>query len=439
MASRPPPPWIFAFTGTPYGAAGTFTGAIMPYLAKRAGANLGDIGWYVALLFVPTFLQFTYAPVVDFGPKRKHWLILLSVIGAILMMIAVTIDLREHISFFLAFAFAAQFVTGLVGSCNGGLMATLMSDATRGKAGGWYNVGNLVGGGGLSALVIYLTGHGYPLWVNVALVAGFTILPALAALAIDEPAREATQSTLGIALRGTLAEVRDILTSRAGLTGILLCISPVGTAALSNFFTAIADEFVRHDLASTLAAMPVDAAAKLLDQETSSLTAFVTGPLGLALIAIGSVGGGFICDRTNRRAIYLLSGLLTAVVGILIALSPPTRVTFTVGVLAYQLVTGLCYAAFTATVLETIGKDAIGSATRYSMFTAAGNVAITYTGKIDSAMSEKHGLFGVFASDAILNVAGVIVLGLIFWKLGSFGKSRHEPPHDPAPPEAKIV
>lgn len=446
MASRPTPSWLFALTGTPYGAAGAFTGIIMPYLAKRSGADLEAISWYVALLFVPSFLQFTYAPIVDFGPRRKHWLVLLSAVGAACLYISLQLDIKEQTGAFLGVALIAQFATSLVGSCNGGLMATTMSDAQRGKAGGWYNVGNLAGGGIAAAATIYLIGHQYTSETVGTLLAVMMVAPSLAALVIDEPAREKATTTVGTAMTKVWKEVGDVLLSKSGITGVLLCISPVGTAALANYFSAIADEYVRHDIAGQLAAMPVDQAKAFLDERVSSVVAFVTGPVGQILTTIGAVAGGFLCDRTNRRAMYLLSGVLTAIVGIGMAISPASQMTFTVGALTYALVTGFCYAAFTATVLETIGKDTVGAATRYSIFTAAGNVAITYVGKIDTEFSDQHGVAGVVASDALLNLAGVVVLGIVFWKLGSFGKTKHDddtppeqPPAPPELPEARIV
>ena len=398
----------------------------MPYLAKRAGIELSTIAWFVSLLFVPTFCQFIYAPVVDFGPRRKYWLMIVAVLGAACLFTACQMELPEHKVAFLSFAFAAQTISGLVGSCNGGLMATLMTDAQRGKAGAWYNVGNLAGGGLSSALAVYLTGHGYSTTVVGGGIAMMMILPSLAAFTIDEPPR-APGGSLGATLSNLVREVKDVIWSRAGITGLLLCISPVGTAALSNYFSGIAEDYVRHDIGAELAKLPVEQAAKLLDTKVSDLLAFVGGPVGQGLTAFGALVGGFLCDRTNRRAMYLLSGLLTAAVGIGMAVSPASQSTFTVGALTYALVTGFCYAAFTATVLETIGHDAKSASTRYSMFTAAGNVAITYVGLIDSRFEKHHGVAGVVTSDAVLNIAGVLVLGLVFWRLGSFGKSRHMP------------
>lgn len=429
---RTPPPWLFAFTGMPYGVVGAFTGVVMPYLARRAGIELSDIGWFVTLLFVPTFFQFLYAPVVDFGPRRKHWLVLVTVLGAGCLFGASQMPLPGSLVPFLALAFAGQLVAGLIGSCNGGLMATMMTDAQRGKAGAWYNVGNLSGGGIAAAVAVYMTGHGYTTASVGAILCVMMIVPSLAALSIHEPYRPA-EGTVGAAIKNLVVEVKSVLWTRAGLTGLLLCLSPVGTAALANYFSAIAQDYVKPDLAHQLAGLTPEAAKTLLDETVSGVLAFVGGPIGQGLTALGALAGGFLCDRHNRRAMYLLSGALTAAVGLGMMLSPRSETTFTIGALTYALVTGFCYAAFTATVLETIGKDAKSASTRYSLFTAAGNVAIAYVGLVNSRFNAAHGVEGVVGSDAVLNIVGVVVLGIVFWKLGSFGKSGdHGTPKAPA-------
>ena len=175
----------------------------------------------------------------------------------------------------------------------------------------------------------------------------------------------------------------------------------------------------------------------MLDERASDLVAFSSGPTGQVLTAVGALVGGFLCDRTNRRAMYLTSGALTALCCVVMALSPRDGTTFVVGSLAYALVTGFCYSAFTATVLETIGTGK-ASSTKYSMFVAGGNAAIAYVGFVDTRFHEKSGVEGVVGSDAALNIGGVVVLGLVFWLLGSFGKSRHVPPPEPLA-KARVV
>jgi MFS transporter, PAT family, beta-lactamase induction signal transducer AmpG len=408
---------LFVLTGMPYGVVGSFGGSVMPYMTSSAGIDVGSIGWYGALLLVPPMLQFLYAPIVDIGPRRKHWLVLVSAIGAACLIASCLMPLPQHTKAFLAFAVAAQLISGLVGSCNGGLMAASMPDQLRGKASGWYNIGNLSGGGLSATIAIWMVGHEYRPWIIGVTLAAMMVLPSLAALAVDEPPRPRTSLTVGELFLQTLGDVKLVLFSRSGLTGIALCVSPVGTAALTNYFSGMS--------------RPYGASANTV--------ALVTGLGNVGLTALGAGVGGYLCDRFNRRVLYLASGALTALCGIVMALSPRTELTYAAGVTTYALITGFCYSAFTSTVLETIGKAGRAASTQYSMFVAAGNFAILYVGLVDTRFDQAHGVEGVITSDAVLNLAGVVVLAIVFWRLGSFGKWRHpveaaEPTEPTAPP-----
>lgn len=394
-----PPPWLFVLTGMPYGVVGSFAMTVMPFLTQQAGLDVDKIGWYSALLQLPTIFLFLYAPIVDIGPGRKHWLAIVSVISAGFIVAACVMPLPEHTTAFLVCAVLAQIISGLVGSCNGGLMAATMADDQRGKASGWYQVGNQSGGGLSASIALTLASYGTaPLVIGGALAA-MMILGGLAALWIDEPPRQDTGHTLA----DTLRETGKVLFSRTGLTGFLLCASPVGTAALTYYFAAMFGPY------------GVD----------PKIVALTTGIGNAGLTALGALVGGFLCDRYNRRVMYLTAGLLTAICGIVMALSPVVLVTYVVGVATYTLITGFGYAAFTAVVLETIGPSSQASATQFSLYTAAGNLAILYVGWIDTRFSARHGVQGVVAADAALNILGVIVLGLVFWRLRSFGRWRH--------------
>ena len=143
----------------------------------------------------------------------------------------------------------------------------------------------------------------------------------------------------------------------------------------------------------------------------------------------------------------MLSGILTAVVGIVMAIAPHNDNTFLWGVMTYALVTGFSYSAFTAMVLETIGQGGKAASTQYALFVAAGNVAIAYVGFIDTRFGGKvimaNGdtppvVANVIASDATLNIVGVVILAIVFWKLGSFGRARLKGNADKLP-EARVV
>jgi MFS family permease len=400
-----PRPWLFVLTGTTYGVVGQFTGLVMPFATSHAGKDLDAIGWYNLLLFIPTFVLFLYAPLVDIGPRRKHWLLIVSTIGAACLVACFQMKLPEQIPEYLAFGFAAQLIAGLVGSCSGGLMAASLPDELRGKAGGWYNLGNLSGGSLFATGAMAMIGHVDPRLIG-AFVAVMMVAPAIGAQWIDEPPRP--RAAPREVFRQTLREVGGVLTSRSGLTGLALSMSPVGTAALANFFSGMSKPYSVGD----------------------KTVAVVTGLGAVGLNALGALVGGHLCDRFNRRVLYLVSGALTAMCGIAMALSPRSPSTYVVGVAAYALVTGFCYASFTAYVLETIGSSDRAAATKYSMFTAASNFAITYVGWIDTRFSDRYGVEGVVTSDAALNLLGAAVLAVVFWRLDSFGKWRHpaEPP-----------
>ena len=417
-----PPPWLFAISGIPYGVGGSFGALVMPYLAKKAGMDLDDIGIYGTLLLVPPMLQFLYAPIVDIGMGRRHWLILVSLLGALCFFSALQMDLTIHREreWFLALAVAGQLISGLSGSCNGGLMAQLMPDRLRGKASAALNVGNLSGGAIAGSLIILLIGEGYDTRLVGLVLVVMMMAPAMAILAVVEPARILGR-TISQLFGGMFRDVGKVLFSRTGATGIALCLSPVGTAALTNYFTGMAPDY----------------------GASSWEIAITAGPASAFVNAVGALGGGILCDHWNRRAVYLLSGFLTAVCGLVMMVCPRTEMTYLVGGTMYALITGLCYAAFTATVLETIGKGGENASTQYALFVAAGNAAIAYVGLVDTQFSTNHGVEGVLGSDAVLNIAGVVVLGAVFAGLGYFKSLRHTPhvppaPPDPPPPTAPI-
>jgi len=98
-------------------------------------------------------------------------------------------------------------------------------------------------------------------------------------------------------------------------------------------------------------------------------------------------------------------------------------------------VAGLCFAAFTAVVLEIIGKVDRSAATQYTLFDAAGNLATSYLAWMDGHgydlfKAHNHpGTAGLLLTDAGMNIAGVIGLGLMMWLV--FGRQRSKPRSQP--------
>ncbi len=390
------PTWLFGITYIPFGIVGGFAGTTMPYLTRNAGISVEKIGWFGLATMIPPILQFLYAPIVDLGPRRRTWLVLVTFLGAACLATALCMPLPQQQLPFLALVVAGQAISGLIGSCNGGLLASTLPNELRGQAGGWMNAGNL-GGGALGTYVaIRLTAlHVAPLTLGLTLAA-MMIVPSLAALMIIEPPREKRSAAQ---LFGTMVrDVGSVLRSRPGWTGVLICLSPVGTAALLNYFSGLAVDY----------------------HATPGMVEFVNGWMNGLLTAGGSLIGGYICDRMNRRVAYLLSGAMTAAVGLAMMAAPVTPITYAVGVSLYMFVAGFCYAAFSAMVLEAVGKAGAAASTQYTLFTSAGNAAIAYTGFVDTRFHHSYGPRGLLAVDAVMNVAGIVVLGILILMI--FGK-----------------
>lgn len=396
-----PPPWLFGIIGAPYGVCGGFVATTMPFLTRKAGITVENIGWYGTLLFFPPVVQFLYAPLVDIGPRRKHWLVIVAALGALCLGLAMTMPLPSRIGAFLALVFAGQTISGLVGSCNGGLMATTLPDGLRGAAAGWLNLGNLTGGALGAWLTLSMAHRFAPATVGAALAA-LMILPALPSFFVDEPTR-ALRSPREVFV--TLwRDVARVARSRAGWTGMLLFLSPVGSAGLINYFAGLAQDYHASD----------------------RMVGFINGPVNGLVTAAGCLVGGYACDRGNRRALYLLSGALTAVCALVMMAAPLTPLTYAVGVSVYLLIAGFCYSAFSAAVLETIGRGGAAASTQYALFVSAGNAAIGYVGFVDTRFHHLWGPRGLLAVDAALNLAGIVVLVFLFRLFDGFRKARQE-------------
>ncbi len=394
-----PPPWLFGVTGVPYGVCGGFVATTMPLFARKAGISVEDIGWYGTALFFPPVIQFLYAPIVDIGPKRKHWLIIVAAVGAACLAAALTIPLPRGINTFFALTFAGQTISGLVGSCNGGLMAATLPDELRGAAAGFLNLGNLTGGALGAWLTLAMAQRFTPLTVGIALAVLMTA-PALMSLTVDEAERP--QRSPKDVFASLWRDVSRVARSRQGWTGMLFCLSPVGTAALLNYFAALAPDYRASD----------------------AMVGFINGPINGLVTGVGSLVGGYVCDRANRRAMYLLSAALTAIAAVGMALAPLSPMTYAVGVSVYLLVAGFCYAAFSAVVLETIGRGGAAASTQYALFVSAGNCAIGYVGWVDTRFHHSYGPRGLLGVDAAMNVLGIVALSLLFTLFGAWKGQR---------------
>jgi MFS family permease len=387
------PEWIFGVAAVPFGVVAAFTQAVMGRVLSNKGVSVDRVAQIVSLTLLPLTFQFLWTPIVDVGLRRKTWAVLLSFAGGACLFVSLFLPLPSRLGAFTWLMVLGTAFVGLTSACAGGLMAKVIPSDRFGRAGAWNNIGNLGAGALGGYATMELASRAGPRVVAIAVLL-MTALPSLAILWVpEEPEPKRTPRELFAAM---WQDVWSTVKSRPGWTGILLCASPVGTAALIGVFSSLANDYHASDRMVNL----------------------VNGFWNGVLTAGGCFLGGFLCDRMNRRLAYLISGGLTAACGLAMAAAPISPTTYAYGVLVYYFITGLNYASFSAFVLEIVGGEQRGAAaTRYTLFTAAANGAIAYVGWLDGVGYRRWGPRGQLVVDAGLNLGGIVALAALMWLL----------------------
>jgi hypothetical protein len=109
-----------------------------------------------------------------------------------------------------------------------------------------------------------------------------------------------------------------------------------------------------------------------------------------------------------RRGAYALGGGLTALTGVIMALSPHTPWAYVLFTLLYSFFNGVAFAAFSGLAFEIIGVGAV--ATKYNVFASVANFATSYSTRLDGKAQARWGANGMLYADAALTFAGIVVL-----------------------------
>ena len=151
-------PIVFMFLILPFGVMGGYLTVAVAYLLTQAGVQVEQVAALVAMSFIPHTWKFPWAPIADTTLSRKSWyLIACALISAWVSArrarfppmasscrcCTVVVVISNMAVTFLGMSVESLMVYGTAGS-------------EKGRAGGWFQAGNL-GGGGL--------GGGAGLWL----------------------------------------------------------------------------------------------------------------------------------------------------------------------------------------------------------------------------------------------------------------------------------
>lgn len=357
---KAPHPALYMFLIAPFGATSGYTAVCVAYLLTQAQVGAEAVAGLLALAYLPQTWKFLWAPVVDLSLSRKTWYGI-GLAGIVLGIILVgSSPLTQAAIWPLTLAVLLMGTAStFLGMAVDSLMAHQTPEHAKGRAAGWFQAGNLGGGGlgGGAALWLVQSGGLTP-QMGAAALAGLCLLCALPILLVSEgeaTADSAPPPSIAQRLRDTGADLWSVVRSRNGALAMLLVFLPMGTGSMATMYSIMASEW----------------------QASANTVALVTGTLSGLISALGCLIGGYICDRMNRQLAYVLFGLLLAGASLIMALAPHTEWHFIVWTSVYALITGLCYAGFSAVTLEAIGKGA--AATKYNLMASLSNTPIGWT------------------------------------------------------------
>jgi MFS transporter, PAT family, beta-lactamase induction signal transducer AmpG len=375
----------------PFGMMSGYLTVAVAYLLKNAGVSVEQVAWLIALSYIPHTWKFLWAPIADTTLGRKTWYVIASVLSAAGIWATGALPTTQAgLAALTAIVLAANVAVTFLGMSVESLMAYEAPDDEKGRAGGWFQAGNLGGAGLGGGAGLWLAQELPAPWMAGAALAVMCLLCCGALFFIEEPLASHRRENLGKSLWHVLIDLWNTAKSRAGLIALFLCFLPIGSGAAGNLWSTVAGDW--------------QASAKTVE--------LVTGVLGGLVSAAGCVIGGWLCDRMNRKAAYVFYGVLQAVCAAAMALAPRNENAYIVFTLVYAFITGLTYAGFSAFVLEAMGLGA--AATKYNLFASLSNMPIAYVTSLDGWAYEHWGAAGMLFAEATAGAVGLLLfLGVL--------------------------
>ena len=384
-----PRPWVFGILILPVAVYVGFTATPLPFLLSKAGISVYEIGTIGSLLQLPNILVFLWAPLVDVRLRRRMWLVFSAAATAVCMWIALPLVGTASLYVLTAFLLVGGMTVSLVLASSGGLMVTALSPSAQSKAAAWNQAGYLAGGALGGALILWLVTRvtAFSTGLILALV---LFLPSLVAFTLPEKEPAPAHWFKG-RFAAIKREIGGVFKSPLRRWSTLLLMAPAGTGAAQLLLPAIASHY------------GVGASGVI----------WINGLGGGIALAAGSLLGALVPSDWDGRVVYASAGLLNGLAAIVLT-SADGATGYLVGTILYLVTVGLCWARFTALIVEIVGADTRDASTLYSALSAAGSIPLAYMTWLDGFGYSKLGTHGLLWTDATGNLLVFSVVVTVF-------------------------
>ena len=344
----------------------------------------------VAASLIPQLFKFIWAPLVDVTLSVKKWYLIATLASALCILATCIIPIKvSSVPILTVLIIASNFAVTFVSAAANSLSAYDTPEHLKGRVSGFIQAGNMggagVGGGAGLLLAQYLPA----VWMAGAILAAVCMLSCLGLLFVKEPHLTVKVKNAGKTMGNVFKDVWLTIKTKLGLLGLIMVLLPLGTSTASSLFAAFANDW----------------------HANAKVVAYVTGILGGVIIGLGSLAGGFICDKMDKKLSYALFGLLQAGCAVGMALFPHTALMYVTWTLLYSVSTGMAYAGYNAITLEAIGKGA--AATKFELYASVSNAPIYLVTFIEGLAYTRWHANGMLYTEAALACAAVVLFFIL--------------------------
>ncbi|WP_375397987.1 hypothetical protein [uncultured Sphingomonas sp.] len=380
-------PVVFLPLFAPFGIANGYVAVTLAFLLGRAGLSTIAITTIIAAGIWPQTWKVLWAPLIDTIGNPKWWYGLGAVlVGAVLLLMSVLPATAREVPVLTILVIVSSIASTLVSMSTEIFMTHGLPVAMRGRASGWGQAGNVGGSGVGGGIGLALAQHVAQPWVSGAVLAAICFACWAGVLVVPRARRTRVTATYFANLKGVVGDVWAVARSRLGYLALIIMMLPICSGGVP--WPAIAGEW-RAD---------------------ADLVALINGVVGGMVTASGALAGGYICDRLDAKRAYCLFGLLSGAVAMTMAWAPRSPATFVVFTLCYGAVVGAGYAAYSAIVLEAIGRKS--AATNFNLMAALSNVTIAAMTSFDGWVHDRFGTDVMLYGELALPAATIIAFAL---------------------------
>jgi PAT family beta-lactamase induction signal transducer AmpG len=387
-------PFIFLFLVLPSGISQGFIAVSLPFILTQNGFSVAAAATITALGISSNIWRFVLAPMTDLSFSLHKWYLAGNILCAFTLSLLCFIPVETGtIGLLTVFVFISQVAANLIVAPVGGFMAKTIPEEKKGRAGGWYQAGNLGGEGlGGGAGIWLYTHYSYQ---AALIILSLTILVCSFALWFVPQVYAEKDMLIKERFRIITLDIRNLLRSPVAIFTSIVIILPIGIGAASNLWSSVATDW--HVKADTVA--------------------LVTGTLSAIFCVAGSVAGGWIADKSGRWLAYFGAGALMASVTLGMTFFEYTPETYAIGVLSYAFTFGLANAAFSAIVLHAIGKGM--ASTKYALISSLGNIPFPYMTVFDGWLHDAYGIKMMLLGETFMGISFVVISVIVLAHLRS--------------------